>query len=250
VTNTGSKYHLENCSFLAQSKLALPLQEAARRGYEPCAVCNPPGRDRASPVLPENAGSPEIPADPARQGGLYHVAGLYSYAQADMGRMIRAEVSGYVDGDTVKLRIENPPPELSASETVRLLGVDTPETVHPSRPVESFGKEAGDFTRDRLLGKTVYLAFDWDLRDRYGRLLAYIYTAGAGGGGSADAAPAAPADGGPAQDSAAGRISCHNADLIREGYGHAYTRYAFQFMEEFRALEQEARREKRGLWGE
>ena len=67
----------------------------------------------------------------------------------------------------------------------------------------------------------MYLAFDWDLRDRYGRLLAYIYTA----------------DG-----------DCFNAALIREGYGYAYTRYPFQFMEEFRALEQEARNARRGLW--
>jgi micrococcal nuclease len=65
------------------------------------------------------------------------------------------------------------------------------------------------------------LAFDWDRRDRYGRLLAYIYSPGG---------------------------DCHNAALIREGYAHAYTSYSFQFVDEFRALEQEARREKRGLW--
>jgi micrococcal nuclease len=163
--------------------------------------------------------------------------------------MTRAEVSGHVDGDTVRVRIENPPPGLSALETVRLLGVDTPETVHPSRPVEAFGKEASDFTRNRLLGKTVYLAFDWDLRDHYGRLLVYIYTAGgpdnSSSAGNSLAESRLTENSGPA-----GRVSCHNADLIREGYAHAYTRYAFQFMEEFRALEQEARREKRGLWGE
>jgi micrococcal nuclease len=107
-------------------------------------------------------------------------------------------------------------------ETIRMLGVDTPETVHPSRAPERFGKEASLFTRTRLLGKSVSLAFDWDLRDHYGRLLAYIYTNG----------------------------SCFNADIIREGYGHAYTSYPFQFMDEFRRLEQEARNGKRGLWGE
>jgi micrococcal nuclease len=127
-----------------------------------------------------------------------------------------------VDGDTVRVRIASPPEGLNVVETIRLLGVDTPETVHPNRPVEAFGREASDFTKSRLLGKRVYLAFDWDLRDRYGRLLAYIYTSDRG---------------------------CFNAELIREGYGHAYTRYPFQFMEEFRALETEARRTKRGLWG-
>jgi micrococcal nuclease len=184
-----------------------------------------------------------------------NVEGLQSYTQADMGRMVRAEVSGHVDGDTVRVRIENPPEGLSALETVRLLGVDTPETVHPARPVEAFGKEASDFTRDRLLGRAVYLAFDWDLRDRYGRLLVYIYTAGPVDSGPGDGDPGN--DSSPGNDSnpgngngAARQLGCHNADLISEGYGHAYTRYTFQFMEEFRALEQEAREQKRGLWGE
>jgi micrococcal nuclease len=136
--------------------------------------------------------------------------------------MVRAEVVDHVDGDTIRVRIPSPPGELNIVETIRLIGVDTPETVHPNRPVERFGKEASAFTRQALLNKTVYLAFDWDLRDRYGRLLAYIYTA----------------DG-----------DCFNAVLIRQGYGHAYTRYPFQFMEEFRALEQDARTAKRGLWG-
>jgi micrococcal nuclease len=137
--------------------------------------------------------------------------------------MAPAEVIGHVDGDTVRVRIVNAPGEVGAVETIRFIGVDTPETVHPSRPVERFGKEASDFTREGLLGKPVYLAFDWDLRDRYGRLLAYIYT---------------------------GDGRCFNARLIQEGYGFAYTRFPFHFMEEFRALERQARAEKRGLWGD
>jgi micrococcal nuclease len=139
--------------------------------------------------------------------------------------MVRAEVVGHVDGDTVWVRIASgnggTPAELRVVETVRLLGVDTPETVHPNRPVERFGKDAGDFTRERLFGRTVYLAFDWDLRDRYGRLLAYVYLS----------------DG-----------ECFNALLIREGYAYAYTRFTFQFIDEFRSLEQEARSKRRGLW--
>jgi micrococcal nuclease len=140
--------------------------------------------------------------------------------------MVKAEVIDSVDGDTVRVRIASNggavPAELGVVETVRLLGVDTPETVHPSRPAERFGKEASAFTRTHLVGKMVYLAFDWDLRDHYGRLLAYIYLR---------------------------RGECFNTRLIREGYAHAYTRYFFQFMDEFRVLEQDARKEKRGLWG-
>jgi micrococcal nuclease len=143
-------------------------------------------------------------------------------SEADFSRMVPAVVSRHVDGDTVRLTIANPPPGLESAETIRMIGVDTPETVHPSRPVERFGREASDYTKSRLLGRQVRIAFDWDLRDHYGRLLCYIYT----------------------------EDGCFNAELIREGYAHAYTRFTFQFMDEFRALEQEARAARRGLWGE
>ncbi|MDR2483419.1 MAG: thermonuclease family protein [Treponema sp.] len=216
VTNTGSKYHRETCSSLRSSKSALSLSAAIRAGYGPCTVCRPP-----------EPGAPSAAAAPVREepSPLYRVneAGLARYAAGDIRRMTKAEVTGHVDGDTVKVRITGPQGGLRETETIRLIGVDTPETVHPSRPVERFGREASEFTKTRLLGRTVYLAFDWDFRDRYGRLLAYIYT---------------------------GDGDCFNAALIRGGYGHAYTRFAFQFLEEFRALEQEARGAKRGLWNE
>jgi micrococcal nuclease len=116
----------------------------------------------------------------------------------------------------------HPPPDLKTEETIRLIGVDTPETVHPDKPVQDFGPEASAFTKEQLQGKQVYLAFDWDLRDRYGRLLAYVYTE----------------DG-----------TCFNARLIQEGYAYAYLSFRFQFMEEFAGLEQTAREQHRGLWG-
>jgi micrococcal nuclease len=225
VTNSGRKYHNNSCSSLRNSKIAVSLEEAVRSGYEACGICKPPSLTANDMVSP--AGSA-----PARSvSGLYRVnaAGLKNTAEADPGQMIEAEVVSHVDGDTVRVRIVNPPAPLNLVETIRMLGVDTPETVHPSRQVEVFGKEASDFTKVRLLGKNVYLAFDWDLRDRYNRLLAYIYLA---------------------DNVNSGGLVCHNAELVREGYAHAYTRFAFQFAVEFRVLEQEARREQRGLWGE
>ncbi|MDR1446763.1 MAG: thermonuclease family protein [Treponema sp.] len=214
VTASGKKYHLENCSSLRRSKIAISLGDAVKSGYGPCSICKPP------PASPDSAEYGDVDSGP-----LYRVntARLVSSSGADLSRMLRAEVVAHVDGDTVRVRIRNPPEALSAVETIRMLGVDTPETVHPSRPVEMFGREAGDFTKARLLGKNVLLAFDWDLRDRYGRILCYIYT----------------------EDGV-----CHNAALIREGYAHAYTRFTFQFMEEFRELEKEARGQKRGLWAD
>jgi micrococcal nuclease len=77
-------------------------------------------------------------------------------------------VAQVVDGDTIEVTVDG------RREIVRLLGVDTPETVHPGRPVECFGPEASAFTHSRLLGRTVRLTFDRVRRDPYGRLLAYV----------------------------------------------------------------------------
>ena len=208
VTNTGRAYHRENCPSLRSSKIPVPLPDAAL-GYNACTICNPPVMDTKS--IPKN------------KAELYRVnaAGITNSGAAVISRMLNAEVVGHVDGDTVRVRIANPPEGLSAVEVIRLLGVDTPESVHPNMPVQPFAREASDFTRERLLGRVVHLAFDWDLRDRYDRLLAYIYT-------------------GPGR--------CFNAELIREGFGFAYLKYPFHFMDEFEVLGNEARQQKRGLW--
>jgi len=82
---------------------------------------------------------------------------------------VRAEVVRVVDGDTVEARVEG------EGEDVRLIGVDTPETVKPGAPVECFGQRASRFAHRRLEGREVRLVFDEERRDRYGRLLAYAY---------------------------------------------------------------------------
>jgi micrococcal nuclease len=77
-----------------------------------------------------------------------------------------------VDGDTVVVRIAG------RDETVRLIGIDTPETVKPDAPVECFGHEASDHTTALLpVGAEVRLVRDVEARDDYGRLLAYVYRA-------------------------------------------------------------------------
>jgi micrococcal nuclease len=119
-----------------------------------------------------------------------------------------------VDGDTLIL---------DGQERVRLIGVDTPESVDPRRPVEAFGKEAAAFTRRMAEGKRVRLAYDQQRTDRYGRTLAYVYLE----------------DG-----------TFLNAEIIRQGYGHAYTRFPFPYAEEFLQYEREARAARRGLWAE
>lgn len=137
------------------------------------------------------------------------------------GTGIPATVTRVVDGDTVVVRIPEPPAGFSASERVRLIGIDTPESVRPGTPVQRFSLEASAYTRRQLLGRGVVLSFDRELRDRYGRLLAYIHF----------------------EDGV-----FFNAKIIEDGYAYAYTRYPFRYMDEFRELERRARREKRGLW--
>ena len=80
-----------------------------------------------------------------------------------------ARVIQVVDGDTIVVALPG-----GRSDTVRLLGVDTPETHHPTKGVECFGPEAAAYTAARLTGRIVELEGDVEPRDRYGRRLAYV----------------------------------------------------------------------------
>ena len=81
-----------------------------------------------------------------------------------------AIVRKVVDGDTIEVRVGN------RNETVRLLGIDTPETVHPNKPVECFGPEASARAKDLLpRGTTVRIERDVEARDHFGRLLLYVF---------------------------------------------------------------------------
>jgi len=122
------------------------------------------------------------------------------------------KVKRVIDGDTLLL---------INGERVRLIGVDTPETKHPQKPVQYFGREAYLFTKEMVDGKEARFEFDRQKRDRYGRLLAYVYLL----------------DG-----------TFLNAEIIKQGYGFAYTRFPFKYMEEFRRYEREARDKRKGLW--
>lgn len=77
-----------------------------------------------------------------------------------------------VDGDTIDVSIGG------HTDTVRLLGIDTPETHHPTKPVQCFGPEAAAYTKAELAGRTVRLEDDVEARDLYGRRLAYVYVDG------------------------------------------------------------------------
>lgn len=136
-------------------------------------------------------------------------------------RSVNAFVLKVVDGDTIRVELL----ETGETETIRFLGVNTPESVDPRRPVECFGKEASRFMKILLDGTFVYLESDpeADERDKYDRLLRTIFLE----------------DG-----------TNVNALLLQEGYAHAYL--SFPMNEErktlYRRLEREAREAERGLW--
>jgi micrococcal nuclease len=79
-----------------------------------------------------------------------------------------APVVRVIDGDTIVVRLDG------GDEDVRLIGVDTPETVKPDTPVQCFGERASHFTKRLLEGRRVRLVFGVERRDVYGRSLAYV----------------------------------------------------------------------------
>lgn len=131
---------------------------------------------------------------------------------AAWGQVVRA-----VDGDTLEVALAG-----GEREDVRLIGVDTPETVKPDTPVQCFGPRASHFAHHRLEGRRVRLVFGVERRDVYGRLLAYVYL----------------------------RRRLVNAELVRRGLARTLaippnTRFAGRFQR----LQGAAARAGRGLWG-
>lgn len=129
------------------------------------------------------------------------------------------QVVSISDGDTIVVDL------FGKSETVRLIGVDTPETHHPSRPVQCFGVAATKFTTELIGDSSVRLELDPTNtnRDRYDRLLRYVYL----------------------ED---GRLV--NAEIIKQGYGFAYLSFPFTKQAEFELYELQAEINSLGLWND
>lgn len=108
----------------------------------------------------------ETPSEPVKKENEY-------YPGIPRGKVLVATVSRVVDGDTINIKVNG------KEETVRLLLVDTPETVHPSKPVQPFGPEASKLAKETLTpGKQVEIEIDISERDKYGRFLCYLYIDG------------------------------------------------------------------------
>ena len=138
---------------------------------------------------------------------------------------LKATVTKVIDGDTIDVVLDEPSSLFGGKKSlgVRMIGIDTPETVHPKKSVQAYGIEASNFMRALLEGKKVELFFDTDLYDYYGRVLAYVQLS----------------DGSLAQEK-----------LLQEGLAFAYTKYPFSKKEEFLTLEQEAKARKKKLWSD
>ncbi|MSQ15176.1 MAG: hypothetical protein EXR50_04865 [Dehalococcoidia bacterium] len=135
--------------------------------------------------------------------------GLFNFGSGDGSFLVKR----VVDGDTIVL---------DNGERVRYIGVDTPETVQPGRPVECYGREASRKNKELVEGKRVRLEQDVSHSDRFGRLLRYVYI---------------------------GNIFV-NEELVRNGYATA-DRYPpdIKYQDSFAALQEEAKRGNLGLWG-
>jgi micrococcal nuclease len=130
------------------------------------------------------------------------------------------KITKVTDGDTLHIEMDG------KDEVVRLLGINTPETVDPRRAVECFGKEASIRMKEIVGGQIVRLEYDdsQSLRDTYGRLLAYVYLE----------------DG-----------QMVNRKMVAEGYAYEYTYMTpYRYQKEFRDAQRLAQSAGRGLWSE
>lgn len=127
-------------------------------------------------------------------------------------------VTRFADGDTITVDMNG------KKETIRMIGVDTPETHDPDTPVQCYGPAASAYTKNLIGQQKVRLEADPtnQNRDRYGRLLRYVYLP----------------DGRLVQE-----------EIIKNGYGFAYTSFPFTKKDLFVKLQEEARANSKGLWG-
>lgn len=129
-------------------------------------------------------------------------------------------VTKVIDGDTLEVLVDG------KKEKVRVIGINTPETVDPRRPVECFGKEASSYAKSLLSNKTIKLESDTTQadKDKYGRLLRYVFLS----------------DG-----------TDFGMTMIKEGYAYEYTYdIPYKFQKEYKNAQKEAETGLRGLWSD
>lgn len=150
----------------------------------------------------------------------FNTKSAFSYQETEMDKKKLFKVVKVTDGDTITAIIRG------KNESIRLLGIDTPETVDPRKPVQCFGKAASDKMKSLVLGKFVKLIDDSTQgnRDKYKRLLRYVYL----------------------PDSKATFV---NGEMVKQGFAFSYKEYPTKMLEKFNNFEKYARENNLGLWG-
>ena len=141
------------------------------------------------------------------------ILGAFSTSETNYHHVVRI-----IDGDTLVANIDG------KNQTIRLVGIDTPETKDPRKPVQCFGKEAS--TKLSQLTSSGQIRLEYDSKqgesDRFGRTLAYVFT----------------------PDN-----TFVNQEMIKQGFAYAYTKTDSDYLQHFKQLELLARQQERGLWG-
>lgn len=176
------------------------IWQGAKQTYLPTLVLYPEHAASASPIISNVLGESQ------------------SSTSAEIKNLVL--VTKVVDGDTIEVLVNG------QKKTVRLIGINTPETVDPRRPVQCFGKEASQETKRLLIGKQVYLTKDVSETDKYNRLLRFVYL--------------------PVETN---QVLFVNDYLVRMGFAQNYPYPPdVKYEDQFRQAEEEAKNQKRGLW--
>ena len=190
ITKTGEKYHLGSCRYLKKSKIPIDIDDAVARGYTPCSVCSPGYPEQTKPKEEKKEDAPKL---------------------------VPFKLSRIIDGDTIEVEIGG------KTEKIRYIGIDTPEMTGP----EPWAEEAKAFNAKLLKDRKLSIEFDAQERDKYGRLLGYVY----------------------AKDDDSELMV--NAQLIRYGYAVLMTIPPnVKYVERFKAAQKKAQEEKLNIWSE
>ena len=160
-----------------------------------------------SEITPQSVSTGQPEAEYKAQGETATLGTKSVILEGESKKVVRV-----VDGDTI---------EIEGGQTIRYIGIDTPETVHPQKTVECFGREASNKNKELVEGKFVQLEKDFSETDKYGRLLRYVYADGL----------------------------FVNELLVKEGFAHASSYPPdIKYQNLINSAQEEARSQNRGLW--
>lgn len=172
-------------------------------------------RDRSERVARRKAARAERRTERRQEARVQRREALAQRRAQAKKRRVTAVVSRVVDGDTIEVQLHG------ATVDIRLIGIDTPETVDPGEPVGCYGPEASGFTTESLEGEMVRLEYDVEREDQYGRSLAYVFVGN----------------------------RLFNESLVGQGYAQVSTyRPNVKYVDRFLAAQRRARKRNAGLW--